>query len=117
MGVEKDLVLKIKDSDLPYLEEIVEQITPQTKKIPDKNLYPASDIKNEYVDVEFYRNAKKDLMEKYWKAKNKLDKAIINRDKIAKREAKKEIKEIYDKLSDLSSELKSKNKGVLPNWW
>jgi hypothetical protein len=117
LGVEKDLVRKIGESDLPYKEEIIEQVTPQTTKMPDKELYPKTDITNEDIDVEFYKNAKKDLMEKYMKAKNKLDKAIIDRDKIAKREAKKEIKEIHDKLSDLSNELKSKNKQVLPDWW
>ena len=117
MGVEKDLVRKIGESDLPYKEEIIEQVTSQTTKMPNKELYPETDMTNKDIDVEFYQNAKKDLMEKYRKAKNKLDKAIIDRDKIAKREAKKEIKEIHDKLSDLSSELKSENKGVFPNWW
>ncbi|MCJ7616311.1 MAG: hypothetical protein MUO43_07215, partial [Desulfobacterales bacterium] len=104
-------------SDLPYKEEIIEQVTSQTTKMTDKELYPETDMTNEDIDVEFYKNAKKDLMEKYMKAKNKLDKAIIDRDKIAKREAKKEIKEIHDKLSELSNELKSKNKQVLPDWW
>jgi hypothetical protein len=117
VGVEKDLVRKIGESDLPYKEEIIEQVTSQTTKMTDKELYPETDMKNEDIDVEFYKNTKKDLMEKYRKAKNKLDKAIIDRDKIAKREAKKEIKEIHDKLSDLSTELKSKNKQVLPDWW
>ena len=117
VGVEKDLVRKIGESDLPYKEEIIEQVTSQTTKISDKDLSPETDMTNEDIDVEFYKNAKKDLMDNYKKEKNKLDKAIIDRDKIAKREAKKEIKEIHDELSDLSNELKSKNKGVLPNWW
>ncbi len=117
VGIEKHLVREIRESDLPCKEEIIEQVTSQTTKMPDKELYPETDMTNEDIDVEFYKNAKKDLMEKYRKAKNKLDKAIINRDKIAKREAKKEIKEIHDKLSDLSNELKSKNKQVLPDWW
>jgi len=56
-------------------------------------------------------------MQKYRKAKKKLDQAIIDRDKLAKREAKKEIKELHDQISALSSELKEKNKGVLPVWW
>ncbi len=117
VGVEKDLVKEIRESDLPYREEVVEQVTSQTTKMPDKELSPETDMTNEDIDVAFYKNAKKDLMDNYKKEKNKLDKAIIDRDKIAKREAKKEIKEIHDELSDLSNELKSKNKGVLPNWW
>ena len=117
VGIEKEFVREIRESDLAYNEEIIEQVTSQTTKMPDKELYPKIDMTNEDIDIEFYKNAKKDLIEKYRKAKNKLDKAIIGRDKIAKREAKKGIKEIHDKLSDLSNELKSKNKGVLPNWW
>lgn len=117
VGIQKEFVREIRESDLPYKEEIIDQVTPQTTKMPDKDLYPETNITNKDVDVEFYKNSKKDLMEKYRKAKNKLDKAIIDRDKIAKREAKKEIKEIHDKLSDLSNELKSKNEQVLPDWW
>ncbi|MCJ7616313.1 MAG: hypothetical protein MUO43_07225, partial [Desulfobacterales bacterium] len=59
LGIEKDLVRKIGESDLPYKEEIIEQVTSQTTKMTDKELYPETDMTNEDIDVEFYKNAKK----------------------------------------------------------
>jgi hypothetical protein len=115
VGIGKNLVREIRESDLPYKQEVVEEATSQTTKMPNKELYSETDMTNE--DIEFYKNAKKDLMEKYRKEKNKLDKAIIDRDKIAKREAKKEIKRLHEQISALSGELKEMNKGVLPKWW
>ena len=115
VGIEKDLVKGIRESDLPYKEEMVEEKASRITEMPNKELHPKTDMTNE--DVEFYKNTKKDLMDKYRKEKNKLDKAIIDRDKIAKREAKKEIKHLQEQISALSGELKEKNKGVLPKWW
>ena len=117
VGINRNLVREIRESDLPYKEEMIKQATSQTTKMPNKELYPESDMTNEDIDVEFYKNAKKDLMEKYGEAKKKLDKAIIDCDKIAKREAKKEIKGLHEQISALSGELKGKNKEVLPKWW
>lgn len=71
----------------------------------------------EGIDVEYYKNSKKELMEKHRAAKTKLDQALRTRDRRAYGEAKKEQKELYDKLSGLSRELKEKNNGVLPDWW
>ncbi len=69
------------------------------------------------IDVEYYKNQQKELMERYKEAKKKLDQAIIAHNRLAQREAKKEIEELDEQRSDLASELKEKNKGVLPNWW
>jgi hypothetical protein len=117
VGISKDLVREIRESDLPYKEEVVEQKASRTTEMPNKELYPKTDMTNEDIDVEFYKNRKKEIVEKYREAKKKLDQAIIDRDKIAKRKAKKEIKRLYEQISALSDELKEKNKGVLPKWW
>ena len=69
------------------------------------------------IDVAYYKNQKKEIVEKYREAKKKLDQAIIAHNRLAQREAKKEIEELDEQRSNLASELKEKNKGVLPNWW
>lgn len=117
VGIGKDLVQGIQRSDLPYKEEVVEQKASQTPEMAGKEPVPETDMTSEGIDTGYYKNAKKELMEKYRKAKKKLDQAIIDRNKLAKREAKKEIKELHDQISTLSTELKEKNKGVLPVWW
>jgi hypothetical protein len=115
VGISKDLVREIKESDLPYKQEVVEEATSQTTKMPNKELYPETDMTNE--DIEFYKNAKKDLMEKYLKTRQRLKEARATRDKAQIRKSKKEIKGLEKEISNLTLKLKKENRGVLPPWW
>jgi hypothetical protein len=117
VGVEKEFVREIRESDLPYKEEVVKQVTSQTTKMPDKELYPETDTTNEDIDVAFYKNAKKDLMDKYLKTRQRLKQARTTRDKAGIRKSKKEIKGLEKEISDLAIKLKKENRGVLPPWW
>lgn len=111
VGIREGLISEITESDLVYKEEIA-------AKTPDKEARAKkSEGKHIHIDIEYYEKTKKELMEKYRKAKRKLDKATIDRNKAAKRGTRKEIKDLHEQISALSSELKEKNKGVLPDWW
>jgi len=109
MGIHEGLISEVTESDLVYKEEIA-------TKTPGKET-GAKKSEGKDIHIEYYKKTKKELMEKYRKAKRILDKATIDRNKAAKREARKEIKELHEQISALSSELKEKNKGVLPDWW
>ena len=121
VGVAKDLVKEINESDLPQKEEVVQPKSSQELKTGDKKPVLKTDEKredkSEDIKIEHYIQAKKEIMEKYMTAKNKRNQAIKNRDNRAKMDAIKEEKALYKKLMDLSRELKAKNNGVLPKWW
>ena len=111
MGIHEGLISEVTESDLVYKEEIA-------AKTPGKEAgAKKSEGRDIHIDIEYHKKTKKELIEKYRKAKRILDKATIHRNKAAKREARKEIKELHEQISALSSELKEKNKGVLPDWW
>jgi len=89
----------------------------QEKGAAERPVAKEGDKEGQNIDVEYYKNQQKELMERYKEAKKKLNAAILSRDKRARWEAKKEIKEIHEKLAELIRELKSASKGVLPDWW
>jgi len=89
----------------------------EEKGAAERPVAKEDDKEGQGIDVEYYKNQQKELMERYKEAKKKLNDAILRNDKRARWEAKKEIKEIHEKLAELISELKSVNKAVLPEWW
>ncbi len=107
VGIGKDLVREIRDSDLPYIVE-----KPQPEKAGEK-----IDAESKEIDVEYYQRMNEELWEKYREAKERYDQSKLHRDEFVGNEAKKEIREALDKLTELSRELKKKNKGILPDWW
>ncbi len=115
VGVEKDLVRKIGESDLPYKEEVVEEKAPP--KEAGEKAREKTEAESQEIDVEYYRRMNEKLWEKYREAKERYDQSKLDRDEFAKNDAKKEIKEALDKLTELSRELKKKNKDILPDWW
>ena len=115
VGVEKDLVRKIGESDLPYKEEVVEEKAPP--KEAGEKAREKTEAESQEIDVEYYQRMNEKLWEKYREAKERYDQSKLDRDEFAKNNAKKEIIEALDKLTELSRELKKKNKDILPDWW
>jgi len=121
VGIEKDFVRKIRESDLPYREEIIEQAASQTPEIASKEAWKKAgeEIKEEEekIDVTFYKNKKSTLMESYRKAKKKLQQATKDLNGALQREANNELKEISKQRAAIAREIKEKNNGILPEWW
>ena len=121
VGIEKGLIRKISESDLPYKQEVVEQKASQTPKITSKEAGKKdgeeTEAESKEIDVEYYQKMNEKLWDKYREAKERYDQSKLHRDEFVGNDAKKEIKEALDKLTELSRELKKKNKDVLPDWW
>jgi len=109
------IVRKIGESDLPYKEEVVEEKAPP--KEAGEKAREKTEAGSKEIDVEYYQRMNEELWEKYREAKERYDQSKLDRDEFAKNDAKKEIKEALDKLTELSRELKKKNKDILPDWW
>jgi len=110
VGIEKHLVREIRESDLPYKPEV-------TPKEAGKKSGKKTDAESKEIDVEYYQRMNEELWEKYREAKERYDQSKLDRDEFARNDAKKEISEALDKLTELSRELKKKNKNILPDWW
>lgn len=125
---EKEKAVPAKQEAPETPEKAVEVAKPKDQGEPEKGseeekgtaerpVAKEDDKEGQGIDVEYYKNQQKELMERYKEAKKKLNDAILRNDKRARWEAKKEIKEIHEKLAELIRELKSTSKGVLPDWW
>jgi hypothetical protein len=121
VGIEKGLIKGIRESDLPYKEEVVEQKASQTPEITSKEAGKKAGEETkeerEKIDVTFYKNKKSALMERYSEAKKKLQQATKDRNRALQREANNELKEISKQRAALAREIKEKNNGILPKWW
>ena len=121
VGIGKNLVRKISESDLPYKQEVVEQKASQTPEITSKEAGKKAgeetEAESKEIDVEYYQRMNEQLWDKYREAKERYDQSKLDHDEFARNDAKKEIKEALDKLTELSRKLKKKNKDVLPDWW
>ena len=71
----------------------------------------------EGIDFEYYRKTKINLREQFDQAREKYLEASSNKDPEAKELARKDMVEFSKQIYDLADELKSKNNGVLPDWW
>jgi hypothetical protein len=73
--------------------------------------------KGEALDFDYYREKKAALKEKLEDALERNREAIARQDQEAKESTRKEYLKFSQQIMDLGDELKSKNKGVLPDWW
>jgi hypothetical protein len=73
--------------------------------------------KNEAIDFNYYRERKAALKEKFEDALQRNREATAKQDEEAKEATRKEYLEFSRQIIDLGDELKSKNKGGLPDWW
>ena len=124
VGIGKDLIRKISESDLPY-KEAVEQEAPetsdQTPEIGSREAWEKAgkeiETKKKEIDVEYYKKEKGALVEKKEEVNNKLKQAIEAGNKVAKRNLKKELSLIKKQITELTLKLKKENKGRIPGWW
>ena len=121
VGIEKKFVREIRESDLPYKEEVVEQKASQTPEIASKEAGKKAgdetETESKDIDVEYYQRMNEELWNNYREAKEKYDQSRVDRDMFVENEAKNEIRDALEKLNGFSRELKKKNKGILPDWW
>jgi hypothetical protein len=73
--------------------------------------------KREVVDFDAYRERKAALKEKLEDALERNREATARQDQEARESTRKEYLEFSKQIINLGDELKSKNKGVLPDWW
>ncbi len=117
VGIEKDLVKGIRESDLPHKEEKASQKPEMASKEAGKKDGEGTKEEMEKIDVTFYKNKKSALMEKYREAKKKLQQATKDHNRALQREANNELKEISKQRAAIAMEIKEKNNGILPKWW
>ena len=121
VGIGKEFVRKIRESDLPYKEEVVEQKASQVPEITSKEAGEKAreeiETKRKDIDVAYYQKEKSALKEKYWETREKLKQARQTRNKIAVKDAKEEIKAIRNQQTELALKLKKENNGMFPAWW
>ncbi len=106
VGISKNLVRKISESDLLYIKE-----EPQ----PAKKGKDESEEKPD--DEQLYKNQRIALSIKVREALDsyKRAKEVGDRDRIA--EEFRRVSQISSELEDLEKEVKAKNSGILPSWW
>jgi hypothetical protein len=124
VGIRKGLIREIRESDLPYKEEVLEEKASPVPDTPDvaskkagKKAGEETKTKSKDIDVAYYKREKKALIERSRQAREELIQARRIGNKAAVRDAKKEIKKIDNQLTDLALKLKEENNGMLPIWW
>lgn len=140
-GIQKDSIKKIEEVALVYKKSVVSpprkpapvpvktesKTDIKAKDTPDvpgvapeeagKKTGEETEAESKEIDVEYCRRMNKELWDKYREAKERYDQSKLGRNEFIRNDAKKEIKEALDKLTELSRKLKKKNKGILPDWW
>ena len=122
VGVEKEFVKAIRESDTAYKEEIdskQDSVDPKSK-INGKSGITTTEKKEKYgtVDLKYYIEKKIALTAELDESLERLREATRNKDPEAKNKARDEMREISAKIYDLTDELKEKNNGKLPEgWW
>ena len=122
VGIEKEFVKAIKESDMAYKEEIDSKqdgVDPKSK-INEKSGITTIEKKekHEKVDLKYYKEKKSLLEAELNRTLDKLREATKNKDSKAKKKARDEVKKISAKMYDLTDELIKKNNGKMPEgWW
>lgn len=121
VGIEKEFVKAIRESDMAYKEEIdsKQDGADPKSKINEKAVITTIEKKeNGTVDLEYYKEKKTALTAELDESLERLREATRNKDPEAKNKARDEMREISTKIYDLTDELKEKNNGTLPEgWW
>jgi hypothetical protein len=134
-GIQKGFVTRVTISNLDYKEEptskgdieksraplnIGGQKAKESAKIRSsetESTSSGSSEKGEEIDFDYYRGRKTALKEKLEDALQRNREATTRQDQEARESTRKEYLEFSKQIMDLGDELKSKNKGVLPDWW
>jgi len=138
-GIKKGLVSKVTTSNVTYKEDSSSKVDLEKGKAATVPSGPnakenaqsrgsetpsgadgsgkKSESKGETVDFDYYRARKAVLKEKLEQALQRNREAITRQDQESRESTRKEYLEFSKQIMDLGEELKSKNKGVLPDWW
>jgi hypothetical protein len=124
VGIRKGLIRQIRESDLPYKEEVVEEKAPPTPDVPEvapkeagEKAGEKTEAESEEIDIEYYKKEKQRLEQKLDEAKQRYLSSLEKGDKETKHAASRDVLKINIQIDQLKKELKEKNKGVLPEWW
>lgn len=118
MGIEKDLVREIRESDIPIIEHHVEQLRPNTtaadftdeveeKGASKKAFDNAIDYKNEQMSL---KSQLKEALLRYKRARERDDKEMVDTEY-------RKVSKVSVELEHLKKEVTTKNNGTLPEWW
>jgi hypothetical protein len=114
VGIEKEFVKAIRESDIAYKEEIGSK----KKRIDLESEINEKPKMTGTVDLEYYKEKKSLLEAELNRTLDKLREATKNEDSKAKKKARDEVKKISAKMYDLTAELIKKNNGKMPEgWW
>ena len=114
VGIEKNFVKAIRESDIAYKEEI----DSKKKRIDLESEINEKPKMTGTVDLEYYKEKKSLLEAELNRTLDKLREATKNKDSKAKKKARDEVKKISAKMYELTAELIKKNNGKMPEgWW
>ncbi|MBW2167436.1 MAG: hypothetical protein JRG74_15535 [Deltaproteobacteria bacterium] len=114
VGIEKEFVKTIRESDIAYKEEI----DSKKKRIDLESEINEKPKMTGTVDLEYYKEKKSLLEAELNRTLDRLREATKNKDSKAKKKARDEVKKISAKMYDLTAELIKKNNGKMPEgWW
>ena len=122
VGIPKNFVKAIRESDIAYKEEIDSKkkridLESEINEKP-KIMGTEKKEKNGTVDLEYYKEKKLLLEAELNRTLDRLREATKNKDSKAKKKARDEVKKISAKMYDLTDELIKKNNGKMPEgWW
>lgn len=133
-GIHKEFVTRVTISNLDYKEEpaskgdIEKSSAPlniSSQKAKESATIRSSETvstargssERQVIDFDDYRERKSTLKGKLDDALQRNREAITRQDQESRESTRKEYLEFSKQIMDLGEELKSKNKGVLPEWW
>jgi len=117
-GVQKDSIRKIekeKPANIRYArlgsEQKAAKVSSKANNLKDKTA-------GSEVDLEYYKERKKQLEAELKRALDRVREATKNNDSEAREKARDEVKKISEKMYALTAELTAKNNGTMPEgWW
>ena len=118
VGIEKEFVRKIRESDVPIIEHHEEPHRPNTtaadstdeveeKEASKKAFDNAIDYKNEQMSL---KSQLKEALSRYKRAKERDDKEMVDTEY-------RKVSKVSAELEHLKKEVTTKNNGTLPEWW
>jgi len=125
VGIQKDFINNIKESNLVYREKDMKAQAPQApvdqkSRIIEEGQSKKSEKDNsgaEKVDFDYYKQKRREFLEKLDEAQERYEEVLKTKDPQASEHARQEWVSFGTKIHQLADELKKKNKGVLPDWW
>jgi len=107
VGIPKDSIFKISESEKEFREEIDSKKTATEFKNKDKK-----------INFDDYKNKKISLVKRLKNQQKKLEQDISRgKAEMWIERRKRKIKDIMSEIDSLAKELMEKNNGILPGWW